>query len=195
MAGSDDRGGHRWHRRCHQRVQPESRAPAIPESFDPDRRGPICQPGARWDGRRPRNDSNSDPCFHLDRGHLLAVADDGYVLAATPSGQTNATLWKVSPDGQFTRILNQPNRDPSGLAVLGHMIVVTTMAAQYTSSEPALVLVSNDGGISFEDSAGWPDMAATDCLRDPVIREQTVIAGAGCIGSRGGDALFLAALS
>jgi hypothetical protein len=138
------------------------------------------------------------PEVDLDGYWLVAPTADGYVLAAdtgdqSPSGY-DMTVWRVSPDGAFSRVLEQADRQLSGLAAQGQTVVV--LSDEFHAADPrtgATALVSSDGGATFDVSAGWPDMAATDCLHSVVIRERVAVAGGGC-EVQDGPSLYVADL-
>jgi hypothetical protein len=103
-------------------------------------------------------------------------------LAPRPRAEwPHLRLWRVTQSRGFSLVADAALSEIWGIASVASTIVV---AAAYGdgAADPGrpFVLVSNDGGATFEKSQGWPALEGTHCLVHPVIAGRTVVVAAGC---------------
>jgi len=120
----------------------------------------------------------------------IARTASGFVIAGEPleggPGEGNyLTIWESTVEGDWERKHEQSSRSPQSIVVVGDTVVVAggelDLRDPTIDSPPRLpwLLVSEDGGASWDDSLGW---AGTEewCLRSLTRGRSTVLLDAAC---------------
>lgn len=142
--------------------------------------------GVHWDriGTYPEE-------FITNAPSAFTRVEDGFLVAGEPTEDTYGdgnflTVWRGTGNGDWVRTVNRPGRMPTAIVASGSTVVLTGDEFDFTAVDeefdPAFVpyvMVSNDGGRTWDESLEWSDEERW-CLEGLASLDGTILLQASC---------------